>query len=120
MIPSRILAANCARPFTRLARAQFSSEGLPIQHNEAEFEFQAKLQGQKAFLSYRLDKGKRRISFDHTEVPAVFQGKGVGRKLVQKAFQYAVEKDLKIQIHCDFAYKYYKDNEDQFKDRVIE
>lgn len=49
--------------------------------------------------------GTGRIILDHTEVSQVLNGKGVGKKMVTKAVDFAREKGIKIIPFCPFAKK---------------
>lgn len=46
-----------------------------------------------------------RIVLEHTEVDPEYQGKGVGKKLVQKSAEFARENNLKIVPECNYAKK---------------
>lgn len=47
----------------------------------------------------------RKIIIDHTEVNPEYNGKGFGKKMVEKAVLFAREKNLKILPLCPFAKK---------------
>lgn len=47
--------------------------------------------------------GENKFIIDHTEVNAAFAGKGVGKKLVLEAVNFAREKHIKILPLCSFA-----------------
>ncbi|WPO77593.1 GNAT family N-acetyltransferase [Flavobacterium sp. KACC 22761] len=47
--------------------------------------------------------GDSKFIIDHTEVSPDFNGKGVGKKLVMAAVEYARENNLKIIPLCPFA-----------------
>ena len=47
--------------------------------------------------------GKEKIIIDHTEVNEVFNGRGVGKKMVLTAVDYARDNNLKIIPLCPFA-----------------
>ena len=47
--------------------------------------------------------GDSKFIIDHTEVNEGFNGKGVGKKLVMKAVEYARNSNLKIIPLCPFA-----------------
>ena len=47
--------------------------------------------------------GDSKFIIDHTEVNPDFNGKGVGKKLVMAAVEYARKNDLKIIPLCPFA-----------------
>lgn len=113
MISSRIVPRSIY--LTRLAKANLCSSALTVQHDPKNSEFAVRLHDSKAFVSYTFDQKNRRISIDHTEVPQIFQGKGVGKKLVEAALQHAINENLKVTVICEFAQKYYKDNESRFK-----
>lgn len=49
--------------------------------------------------------GETQITIDHTEVNSEYQGKGVGKALVEKSAEFAREKNLKIRPQCSFAKK---------------
>lgn len=47
--------------------------------------------------------GENKFIIDHTEVSPEFEGKGVGKKLVMAAVEYARANNLKILPLCPFA-----------------
>jgi len=47
--------------------------------------------------------GDTQIIIDHTEVPPVFRGQGIGEALVTRAVEDARKKGLKIRPLCPFA-----------------
>jgi len=56
--------------------------------------------------------GNDRIIIDHTEVNPAFKGKGVGKKLVLAAVDFAREKKISIIPLCAFAKSVIDRNED--------
>uniref|UniRef100_A0A182M0X1 Protein NATD1 n=1 Tax=Anopheles culicifacies TaxID=139723 RepID=A0A182M0X1_9DIPT len=72
----------------------------------------------EAYLQYTEDRNKNVISLEHTYVPEMGKGKGLGKKLVESAFRYAIEKRMMVKLECDFAVKYFKDNESTYKPYV--
>jgi hypothetical protein len=52
---------------------------------------------------------------DHTEVSPLLEGKGIGKQLVQKAVDFAREKNVKILPLCPFAKKVF-DKTEAYKD----
>uniref|UniRef100_A0A182RVV4 Protein NATD1 n=1 Tax=Anopheles funestus TaxID=62324 RepID=A0A182RVV4_ANOFN len=72
----------------------------------------------EAYLQYSEDRNGNIISLKHTYVPDAGKGKGLGKKLVESAFQYAIEKRMMVKLECDFAVKYFKDNESTYKPYV--
>lgn len=67
--------------FTRGQRARFSTDGLKVLHNPAKSEFTIHFDTHKAFLKYQQHGDL--IELEHTEVPEVFRGKGVGKLLAE-------------------------------------
>jgi uncharacterized protein len=59
--------------------------------------------------------GKDKIIIDHTEVNPASNGKGFGKKMVEKAVAFAREKNLKIIPLCPFAKSVF-DKTPEFKD----
>ena len=56
--------------------------------------------------------GDTKFIIDHTEVNPDFNGKGVGKKLVMAAVEYARTNNLKIIPLCPFAKSVFDKNED--------
>lgn len=56
--------------------------------------------------------GDSKFIIDHTEVNEGFNGKGVGKKLVMKAVEYAKNNNLKIIPLCPFAKSVFDKTED--------
>uniref|UniRef100_A0A182KE04 Protein NATD1 n=1 Tax=Anopheles christyi TaxID=43041 RepID=A0A182KE04_9DIPT len=69
----------------------------------------------EAYLKYSEDRKSNVISLEHTFVPDAGKGMGLGKRLAQAAFQYAIDKQLMIKLECDFTVKYFKDNESKYK-----
>jgi uncharacterized protein len=61
--------------------------------------------GQVSYLAYALDD-QGWITLWHTEVPQAQRGQGLGAKLVRMAFDFAKEKNLKVEVVCPFAVGY--------------
>ncbi len=62
-------------------------------------------------LAYRMD-GDDRMILDHTDVEEAFQGKGVGRSLVQAAVEHALAHGLKLKPLCSYAQLLFERNKD--------
>ncbi|MWB92853.1 GNAT family N-acetyltransferase [Flavobacterium sp. GA093] len=65
--------------------------------------FQAIEDGKEAGLMTYTWAGDSKFIIDHTEVNEAFNGKGVGKKLVMAAVEYARANNLKIIPLCPFA-----------------
>jgi predicted GNAT family acetyltransferase len=81
-------------------------EPVTVMNNEKQMQFQAKLEGEIAFLEYRMHDGT--LVLMHTEVPEKLGGRGVGTALAEFAFQYARERHLPVKVYCPFVQAYLK------------
>lgn len=68
----------------------------------------------EAFMTF-IFAGEDNFIIEHTEVNPSNEGKGLGKKLVRKAVEYAREKDIKIIPLCPFAKKVF-DKTPEFRD----
>ena len=64
-----------------------------------------------AEMTYRRE-GQRKLVVDHTEVDDSIQHQGIGKQLVEKAVEFAREKNLLIKPVCPFAKSVLEANED--------
>lgn len=79
---------------------------LPITHNPHNQQFEILLDGEKAFLVYRM-KGNS-IAFMHTEVPPSLSGRGIASALAVYAFKFAKENNLPVIVYCPFVATFLK------------
>ena len=78
---------------------------LAVRHNLEKERFEIDLgDGSFAIAEYRLYPGK--IAFTHTEVPAAYEGHGLGTRLVVAALAYAREHGLQVIPICPFFSAY--------------
>jgi predicted GNAT family acetyltransferase len=91
------------------------TETVNIEFNEKNGNFNITSEGRKVALMTFVFAGSDKIIIDHTEVSPVFNGKGLGKKLVEKAVEVAREKNWKIIPLCPFAKKTF-DRNPQFND----
>lgn len=79
------------------------SEILGLEHNEKKGLFYVtineKVEAQMTFVF----AGENKIIIDHTEVNSGNNGKGFGKKMVEKAVEFAREKGISILPLCPFA-----------------
>jgi predicted GNAT family acetyltransferase len=84
------------------------------QKNKYMSDVQLKIDGSKGFFYLEIEgkqeammtfvfAGEDKIIIDHTEVNPGNEGKGLGKKMVTKAVEYARENNLKIIPLCPFA-----------------
>src|ERR1700722_16535837 len=80
------------------------TSGVPdieVLHNEAEHRFEAHVQGQTAFLTYR--RFPDRFVMVHTEVPPTIDHHGIAGKLVKKALDFARASHLRLVPLCPYV-----------------
>jgi len=63
--------------------------------------FELLVDKQVAFISYR--KSGDVVSLMHTEVPKELEGQGIASVMVQKAFEYLEENNMRIIPRCAFV-----------------
>lgn len=90
-------------------------EPVNIEFNDKKGDFNITSEGRKIALMTFVFAGPDKIIIDHTEVSPVFSGKGLGKKLVEKAVGVAREKNWTIIPLCPFAKKTF-DRNPQFND----
>jgi len=81
-------------------------EPLNIFNNEQEQQFQVMVDGERAFLEYRLYKGD--IALMHTEVPEKLGGRGIATALAEFALNYARDEKIPVMVYCPFVGAYLK------------
>jgi predicted GNAT family acetyltransferase len=91
------------------------SDTVNIEFNEKNGNFNITTEGRKIALMTFVFAGPDKIIIDHTEVSPAFNGKGLGKKLVEKAVEIAREKNWTIVPLCPFAKKTF-DKNPQFND----
>jgi uncharacterized protein len=80
-------------------------ENLVIENNEADKQFQAKLEdGDIAFIEYMI--AGEWIVFTHTEVPEKYEGMGIASKMARVALDYAREEGYRVQPLCPYIAMY--------------
>ena len=71
-----------------------------VEHDAAQRRFRVTLQGQEAFLAYRLTG--QEMDLHHTFVPEAFRGRGLAERLCQAAFEYAKAQQLTVIPSCPY------------------
>ena len=79
---------------------------LTIVNNEQQQQFQVRMEGELAYLEYRLYKGD--IALMHTEVPEKLAGRGIASALAEYAIKYAREKKIPVMVYCPFVASWLK------------
>lgn len=67
--------------------------------------FKAVIDGREAGKLTYTRSGDKKLTIDHTEVNSEYQGKGVGKAMVEKSAEYARNENLKIRPQCSYAKK---------------
>lgn len=91
------------------------NEIVNIDFNDKNGNFNITSQGKKIAKMTFVFAGPKKIIIEHTEVNPAFNGKGLGKKLVEKAVAVAREKNWTIIPLCPFAKKVF-DKNPQYKD----
>lgn len=86
---------------------------IEIRNNIEEDKFTLTIDGYEAYLAYNQSGNK--ISFYRVFTPEELRGKGIAAKLVEYAFEYARENNLKVHPHCSYIISYLK-RTDKYKD----
>lgn len=87
-----------------------------IFNNQERQQLQTTIDGETAFLEYRVHDGM--VVLMHTEVPDKLSGRGIGTALAAYGFQFAKEKGLPVKIYCPFVLTYFK-RHPELSDRVV-
>ena len=93
------------------------NEIIKLEFNDKKGQFTLLINNKKQGLMTFVFAGEKKIIIDHTEVFPGNEGKGLGKKLVQKAVETAREKNWKIVPLCSFAKKVI-DKTPEFQDVV--
>ena len=80
-------------------------EAIELTNNKDKKRFELKIDGNIAFILYKIIDDNTWELF-HTEVPETLEGKGVGKVLAEKAFQYCKEHGITINPTCPFLKTY--------------
>jgi uncharacterized protein len=81
-------------------------EAIPLIKNDMTRQFELVVLDEKAFLEFEERDGK--IFLTHAEVPAAFQGRGVGDALVEKTMQWLEDNRIPLVPMCPFVVTYLK------------
>lgn len=77
-----------------------------VRHNADQHRFEIDLGGPTAFAAYSVDGDT--IIFTHTEVPAAYEGRGIGTLLIKAALDHARTEKLQVVPSCSFFAVYMK------------
>jgi predicted GNAT family acetyltransferase len=77
---------------------------IEIRNNKEKEKFTSVIDGYEAYLEYNQRDDK--ISFYRVFTPVELRGKGIAAKLVEFAFEYARENNLKVYPNCSYIISY--------------
>ena len=86
---------------------------LDVRHDKDNEQFVTEVDNQKAYLSYSISDDE--IDFYRTFTPPESRGKGIAKIVVEYAFNYAKENNLKVIPSCSYVQAFVK-RDDKYKD----
>ncbi|WP_435979679.1 GNAT family N-acetyltransferase [Psychrobacter sp. DM4] len=81
-----------------------NTQQVDISHNQNAKRFETSIDNNTGYISYQ-ERGDTLV-YDHTIVPEVLGGRGVGSALVKHALDYARAHDKKVIPQCSFVSSY--------------
>lgn len=78
---------------------------LEITHDPARHQFEASIEGHRAYLSY-MDLGKQTLDFYRTFVPDELRGQGIAAQLAEQALSYAKQNGYRVIPSCSYIERY--------------
>jgi len=81
------------------------SEALSIQHDQAGHQFEAIVDGDRAYLAY-MDLGKQTLDIYRTFVPNSLRGRGIAAALTEQALDYAERMGYTVIPSCSYVERY--------------
>jgi len=82
---------------------------IEVKHDKENKCFVAEIDGHKAYLSYNVFDDIIDLSYAFT--PPELRGKGIAKIVVEYAFNYAKEKDLKVIPTCSYVQAFVERND---------
>ena len=73
----------------------------PIQHDPDVHRFATTIEGERAYIDYRLEGGVMILT--HTWVPEAIGGRGIAGRLVRHALDHARANGLRVHPACSYA-----------------
>ncbi|MFH4979979.1 hypothetical protein AB6A40_006688 [Gnathostoma spinigerum] len=95
-----------------------SHSAMSVSHSARRLEFLLVQNGLKSFLKYRLLPGNI-MEMYHTEVPSELRGRGIGKQLCSKAFDYAIQNELRVRPTCSYVAKYARESTKPSEKKII-
>ena len=82
---------------------------IEVKHDKENERFVSAVEGYQAYLSYNVFDDKIDLSYAYT--PPELRGKGIAKIVVEYAFNYAKEKDLKVIPTCSYVQAFVERND---------
>ena len=89
---------------------------LIVKHDKDNERFITEVDGSEAFLDYQREGDK--INFYHTYTPPRLRGRGIAKTVVEFAFKYARENNLKVIPSCSYVQSFVERNK-EYKDLLV-
>ncbi|RYY86947.1 MAG: N-acetyltransferase [Chitinophagaceae bacterium] len=89
---------------------------MDIHNNTTNLRFETGVEGEEAYLEYRLHDGK--IMLMHTWVPAPLEGRGIAGALATFAFDHAKAEGLPVVVYCPYV-KAWLERHPERKEQVV-
>ena len=81
------------------------NKALAIHHDQAGHQFEAIINGDRAYLAY-MDLGKQTLDIYRTFVPNTLRGRGIAAALAQQALEYADDMGYTVIPSCSYVERY--------------
>lgn len=88
------------------------SEALSIHHDQAGHQFEAIVDGHRAYLAY-MDLGKNTLDIYRTYVPISLRGRGIAAALTAEALDYAKRMGYTVIPSCSYVERYIERQQQQ-------
>lgn len=79
---------------------------IEVKDNPAKHRFEATVEGQTAFIDYKLQPGLMQVL--HTEVPQELEGRGIAGAMTKYALEHIAAKNLQLLPLCPYMRAYLK------------
>lgn len=92
---------------------------LKAQNNSDKSRFELEIDDAVAFIEYKIGKSGA-MYLIHTEVPGMFEGQGVGHKLVRESLEIAEKEGIKVMPLCPFVRAFMKNHQEDYQQLLAE
>ncbi|KAJ6639968.1 Protein NATD1 [Pseudolycoriella hygida] len=105
--------------YTKSQVKQFTSaiSTESVQHDQKNSNFYVTLGDHKAFIEYSLAGNVMKLN--HTVVPEIFGGRGVGKVLAEAVLDHCKQEGLQAELICDFIQHYYEKYGSKYESIIV-